>query len=564
LTHATLRLGDAVVDFGALALPDDVRRALADAFWNHYGIRAPHSMQHAWYLLKIFGRFVAETGAVRSLDDLCGELLARYVEWLNTQRAANGVPWSKPTRSAVYGVLRKHLQWIERCRPGLLARIEYPFNPFPWRRRDTRRRVKVGAREIRALLRACERDILQLRAERHSAEEERETARPNCSDPLASRGALLAQIDQRFDGILPKDKTLLARGNHRFYLAVSRFGGRKHIESCLYPGVETILPYYLAILIHTAGNAWAIADLNWQCLQSIPLLEDRELLVWAKPRARALQRRPFRRTATLEPPMLVRELTEWTRRLRPQAPVSERNHLFLVKSASGVHALGHYILVNAIRAFEARHGLTHVAPASIRPSMLTSLYRATGDLMKVKAVAHHAHLSTTIGYVEAPEVEAQNRTRIATLQRAFLGHLEGAARAANPCDGPASAPSAAPAATAGALAVSAVSMFGFDCRDPLAGVAPDTRVGELCGNFLGCFTCPNAVIPHDARTLARLLQARDHLKAAAVHLHPARWGAIYAPPLKVLEEDILTRFALTELSEAQRLLPGLPSLPPLR
>jgi hypothetical protein len=196
-----------------------------------------------------------ETHAVRSLHVLRGEVLARYVEWLNSQQAANNVPWSKPTRSAVYGTLTKLLQWLERCRPGQLARIEYPFNPFPWRRRDTLRRVKVGAQEIRALLRACERDILQLRVERQRADEERESARQDCSDPLASRGALLACIDQRFGGVLPPVRVLLARGNYRCYLAVSKFGGRKHIESCLYPGLATILPYYLAILIHTAGTA---------------------------------------------------------------------------------------------------------------------------------------------------------------------------------------------------------------------------------------------------------------------------------------------------------------------
>jgi hypothetical protein len=347
-------------------------------------------------------------------------------------------------------------------------------------------------------------------------------------------------------------------------VTVLKFGGRKRIESCLYPSIDTILPYYLAILIHTAGNAWAITDLGCECLQPVPLLEDRNFVVWTKPRAAALQRRPFRTSAPMEPPMLVQELIEWTRRLRPHAKASERDNLFLLKSLSGVHALQNYVLVKPIRDFEARHGLNHVAPASIRPSMLTSIYRATGDLMKVKAVANHAHLSTTIGYVEAPEVEAQNRTRIAALQRAFLGHLEGTALALDHGADASSRTTVPPVGQAAVMAVAAVSMFGFDCLDPLAGVAPGTRVGELCSNFLGCFTCPNAVIPHDAGTLARLLQARDHLKAAAAHLHPVRWEAVYAPPLRVLEEDILTRFAIAEIAEAKRLLPKLSSLPPLR
>ena len=43
----------------------------------------------------------------------------------------------------------------------------------------------------------------------------------------------------------------------------------------------------------------------------------------------------------------------------------------------------------------------------------------------------------------------------------------------------------------------------------------------------------------DPATVARLLQARDHLQAAAATLHPARWEALYAPQLRILEDDIL-------------------------
>jgi hypothetical protein len=107
-------------------------------------------------------------------------------------------------------------------------------------------------------------------------------------------------------------------------------------------------------------------------------------------------------------------------------------------------------------------------------------------------------------------------------------------------------------------------MFGFDCRDAFAGVAPGTRRGELCTNFLGCFTCPNAVITADASSLARLLQAREHLRAASGYVHPARWEAIYAPPMRILEEDILPRFSARELTAAEPLRGTLPLLPQLR
>jgi hypothetical protein len=86
----------------------------------------------------------------------------------------------------------------------------------------------------------------------------------------------------------------------------------------------------------------------------------------------------------------------------------------------------------------------------------------------------------------------------------------------------------------------------------------------LWSHYMGCFTGPNAVIPPDPPTLARLLQARDHLCGAAATLHPARWEAFYASQLRVLEEDILPRFSARELAAAAPLVAQLPPLPDLR
>jgi hypothetical protein len=546
-------------------LPTDVASALADAFWHHYGAGRERSAAFFWSRLKIFSRFVVETNSVRCLGDFGSQTLGRYIEWLGRQTSGNGKPWSKTTRSLTYGTLRTLLQWLERCRPGVLAPIEHPSNPFPWRNRDMVRRPKASALDLRALLRACERDIERLRGERQQADEERENARQGHADPRASRGALLAWIDVQFGGVLPSNRELVSGGNWHGYETICRHGGRQHIESLLYPSVGTILPYYLAILIHTAGNPRAIVQITGECLQSIPLLEDRELLVWMKPRSTAPQRRSFRRTASFEPPALVRELIMWTRRLRSRVTESEQDKLFLVKGSQKIQALANVVLVKPLRAFEARHSLKHIAPASVRPTVLTAIYRSTGDLVRVKGIANHARLSTTVAYVETPEVEVQNRGRIATLQQAFLGHIgamRGSAREGNIALKPKKA--SRTAFPFGTPAGKAVSMFGFDCADPLSGIAPGTRTGELCDSFLGCFSCPNAVIPRDARTLAKLLQARNHLKAAATEIHPARWHAVYAPSLRILEEDILMRFVAQDLAQAERLLDALPPLPPLR
>jgi hypothetical protein len=552
-------VGRAVVDIASLNLPEDVSLALAEAFWKHFGPRSNRSILDNWKRLRAFGRFVAETQALKSLSDLRRELLAQYIEWLYAQPGVDGAPLSKATQSGRYSTLRTLLRWIERCRPGLIAPIHYPFNPFPWRNRDQRRRRTLSAQDLRAILNACEHDIAQTRLLRERGRLQRASARAD-DDPESSLGALLELIDRRFGGIAPPAQTL----ERQYHIRIATHGHLRDIEPHLYPSRDGLLPYYLAILIHTAGNPEAIAALGCDCLQPIPLLEDREMLAWMKPRASAAQRRSFRSTDPFEPPALVREILEWTTRLRPHVSAAQRNRLFLAKSVYGIRTLSRADLHAPFRRFVARHKLPPFALAAIRPSVLTAFYQASGDLRQAKAVANHAHLSTTVGYIQGPQVEAQNRMRIAALQSAFLGHLDGTQSDKLAGEAADLNPRAAPCSVAPAPSGTTVSMFGFGCRDPFSGIAPGTRRGELCTNFLGCLTCPNAIIADDARTLARLLQVRDHLRAAAAQLHPARWEAIYAPPLRILEEDLLTRFAAHERVAAERLLPTLPQLPPLR
>jgi hypothetical protein len=528
-----------------------VRLALADAFWNHVGARTPRAIRHAWRWVRVFARFTSETNAIRGVADLDGLLLVRYVEWLGHQRSAIGEPWGKVSRSSAYTVLRKLLQWIERCRPGLVKPIDYPFNPFPWRNRDSRHRRRLTPQQLRAILRACEEDIRRLRGVRHTLTVEPSTDASDAVRPSPPLSRLITDLDGRFDGILPPAVALMSRAHRALLEQINACGGIEYVSNCMYPTSDAIMPYYISILIHTAGNPQAIANLDRDCLQSLPLLTDQEILLWNKPRAGVVQRRSFRRTAPLEPPALVRELIEWTRRLRPRAAHPQRDHLFMYKSSQGVTTLSSANLIHMRRRFGARHGLPDFQLASIRPSVLTTFYRATGDLTLVRAIANHAHLSTTVAYVEGPVVNAENQARVATLQHAFLGHLDKAADGEPDVPMVTSVGIGQPPSVRDIPPGSVVSMFGFGCTDPFSGIAPGTRAGELCTNFLGCLTCPNAVLGGDARTLARLIQARHHLQAAATQLHPARWDAIYAPQLRILEEDILTRFSARDVADAQ-------------
>jgi len=119
---APRRLERTVLDFRTLHLQRDVAGALNEAFWQRIGAGPMQTIQDHWARIRFFGRFNHQTHAVKSLADLQGDILVRYVEWLNAQRTARGSPLGKATRSSTYTSLHKLLQWLVRCRPGLSDR----------------------------------------------------------------------------------------------------------------------------------------------------------------------------------------------------------------------------------------------------------------------------------------------------------------------------------------------------------------------------------------------------------------------------------------------------------
>src|ERR1700685_2022154 len=129
---APRRVRRTVIDFSSLALPPDVKLALADAVWNHFGARSPQQILTAWTYVRVFIRFTGSCASLQSVVDIDQGLLVRYIEWLNAQSRANGEPWTKSSRSSAYTTLRMLLQWLVRCRPGVLGDLHFPFNPFPW------------------------------------------------------------------------------------------------------------------------------------------------------------------------------------------------------------------------------------------------------------------------------------------------------------------------------------------------------------------------------------------------------------------------------------------------
>ena len=74
--------------------------------------------------------------------------------------------------------------------------------------------------------------------------------------------------------------------------------------------------YYLLILIHTAGNPEAVANLRRDCLRPLPLTSDQECVVWEKGRAAHQQIRSYSQREPYKPPDLIRQMKAMTENLQ--------------------------------------------------------------------------------------------------------------------------------------------------------------------------------------------------------------------------------------------------------
>jgi hypothetical protein len=561
-------------DLGKLGLPTDVTMLLADAFRNHHAASSSETHRHCWMALRVFARFAAEDGHVLSAGDLTTAMVGRYIAWLDRQIAGQtNKPWSKGARANVLMQLRQMIDWTKRRHPSRLpARIDFPWRVWPNRTADIRPRL--GGEHLKAILRACYEEIDEAWDRFEAGQTILATSGPvDGVDPeLCDLVRALARVN---DGVLPS-RTLAIRSQVNIS-AVNRHGGLRHLGGYLHLTGETVVAFFIAIAIQTAGNPDALRLITRDCQVAHPLDEHRIIVEWAKPRAGAkvkrAQRRSFDRRRRHAATNLIDRLLAMTAPLVSRASRQDRNRLFLVKSekkdavtliaeATLSHALKPFIkrsnariaIWNKAAPERARQLLPDFAAVLLRGSVATEYYKASGgDIVATQDVLNHARADTTELYIKGPQTRRIQRETIARLQELMLGWIVGAK--VN-CENRAQRDRIA-------LASNATVPFSHDCLNPVAGTAPDSIAGRVCRHFGGCLRCPGLVIPINVEHMARILQAIGELERARERLDPRRFELLYASSLRILVDDILPDFPQSLRAEAESRMMTLPTLPAL-
>ena len=322
-------------------------------------------------------------------------------------------------------------------------------------------------------------------------------------------------LHDRFGGIVPLQRAFIGRraGHCSLWHAIQRRGGTGGISRYLHADPATLIPYMIAIAAQTFANPEALRHMRRDCMSEHLMLNGRVVVSWSKGRASRVQRRSFLRNRTLSVPNLIDRVLALTEVLLPHAPEAHCDRLFLcgeVMATRRVMLIPDYLVSVHVRRFVKRHGLRgadgrplELNLAALRDTGLTLAHETLGyDLLKTQALANHASPDTTRHYVERPAIRTAQEVELARLQGRFVSRVRGDPEVVARELG-------VSAATATNIALGRnATASGFSSANPLAGIGPGLRPGRLCTAWLGCFTCPNAVIPLEAETMARLLQTR--------------------------------------------------------
>jgi integrase len=558
-------------DLDLLGLPVDLTDLLARAFRAVDVGQTEATRGARWAALRGFARFVQSDNAIKGAGDLTTAAFGRYADWLGRQRTAKGHAWSEATRSVQFAMMRALLLWIQRSGHVGLADLDMLHSPFFERSAERKPRRRVPEAQLKAILRVCYEEIDE--AWSRFTAGQAIISSPNLPAKVAHGDGFnrwLWRIHRGFDGIVPTGAQLKCKG--MCAATLNRYGGLLAVAQHMHLTTETLVPFYIAILIQTAGNPDAVRVIRRNCLIAHPLDEHSVVIVWDKPRAAGhAQRRAFDTRRAHAAPNLIEKLLAMTAPLVPHARAADRENLFLLNTGSPtkrrrrngtVGVIDASTLKRKIPWFIARANkriaawnaanpqaaprprIECFAPAFLRGSVATEHYKASGgDIVVTQTLLNHASASTTETYIKGEETRRLQAQTIARLQQLMLAWID--ARENSPPHEPYHRRSGQRRA---------IKPFAHDCLAPLLDD------GQLCPYFGGCLACPGLVIPLDAEHLARILQAKRHLEAARERLDPHRWNLIYAPTYRALTGDILPDFPQALYERAVGLAQGLPPL----
>lgn len=333
------------------------------------------------------------------------------------------------------------------------------------------------------------------------------------------------------------------------------------VYSLLYPQTWDLIPFIILLAKKIGRNESSILRLKRDCLQE---LNGRHILWYEKDRGGARRyKQVIDNEGPFSPVALIRTLQQVTEPLVRHALPDNQGYLLLGLTIDGqgrepVKPLDPAYIkaqMNREEGWCDQCELTDEHGKPLRVSLrrwrvfyLTNRYKKTGQLGKVSRDAAHTLGSTTVDYVANDATKHVHEQAVRNAQQE--------ARAlARPKVVPDEIPQSAAtilgtdSATAGKILRGDQDVLFASCKDfyNRPGGQPNTP----CDKPWGCFVCSNAIITR--HVLPRVVALRDFIEKVRNELSKEDWSAKFGQVWHVLTNDVLPRFPVEVVAEAERL-----------
>jgi len=534
-----------VMRFESLGLPFLLASVLKDGFVAQFGHTSNSAQRQSFSCIRKFASFLRSTGAGMQLP-LPATIACDLRSWLQ----ASGLAPS--TAQSVLNASISVLEYCERRDVDILSRgtrlIVDSFKVPP-----TSPHSVPSEDMVKDILKCCYREIESIEARIATAK--RLLAGVHNTDLEKDKAQIIGELLVIGHGEIPR-RTAIPAALRRL---VDSMGGVRAISQYIWISPRDLLPFYIAILIQTSGNAEAILKLKRSCVSPHPLRDDLERVVWEKPRSHREQRIEAPVGRSWSAASLIRRLANVNENLTTKCEKKDRKKLFIsyMTASKKPCVPTNTLLYLELKKFVELHSLEKFSFSSLRYANAFAHFRANGSLADAKRRLNHVSIATTLRYADIAARRDHHDTVILGFQGLMARLSLSGSRDASPSERQVLWREQMPVDT----------VFGFRCRNPFEGIAEGSSPGNLCLQFHKCATCPGALIPLDnlevvARLLATDAVLRDAHSRAIREGWLARFQLLYEPTRRILTEEILPAVSATVRTRAARMM-DLRVIPPL-
>lgn len=334
---------------------------------------------------------------------------------------------------------------------------------------------------------------------------------------------------------------------------------------------ESLLPFWLLLLIDTCGNPSSVSQLCRDCIRPHHFDPKQSVVMFQKPRRGSgpKEEYPFMirdASSPLATCNIIRFLLAWTEPLVREAPSYLRNKLFLYrlcgKKLGELDAIGNNLSVGLFTEQVARKGfrvaycsgkqLANFQAIELREKGLQVDWMRNRSVWRVKIRANHKSVTTTLRYLRSSSImEARQEEMsigLAAMRDAYIEKGEPVVQEL-PMAEAVRADASIPVATKEKMLAGTFNTGLSECSDPYNSPQPNQKPGQLCSAFWACTRCKCAhfYIEH----LPLLLAQRRTLREADDDVTKVMWQKQFGPILRDIE-SVIAQFSEAAIRKAEK------------